>query len=563
MEVAREAGRSHQRWFVYLLAVVPCAAAVLAHGPGLHNRFTNWDDPTYVLANPLTVSPLEHGPAALLTGEGIGYPIPATIVAYWLQRRWFADDSQRFGLDPGGFHLVSLALHALAALLVGAIARRYRAPGIGAAVAAALFAVHPLTVEPVAWVVGQKDVLATVLVLAAVWVRAGPRSTGMRASAITAVLVVLALAAKPSAVAAPALLAVVDLSRGRRLRDGLGLYATTALVAGADVALALAGHDQIAPATRVSGASLAEAAWAVGLHVGHVVWPHPLLPRYFAPAGPALWLGAALGCTVLAAAATALVVACRRRAAAGVLAIGGALFAYLPAAGILPLTRGPADSYTYLPLALAVIGLAPALGWLWQRTAAADRTVVAVIAAGLIGGAGLAARQQTRIWRDSVQLWTSLARVHPNQPRALMRVGDAYLFEGRPDAARRVFAELDRRFPDFAAPWPAYADALVELGRPTEAEAVLAKAARADLTPERLEHYGWVLLGTTGLAPSDGEIARAAVVHLAPLLAARGKRPASLERAAALLDHYGESALAARVRRRLDVLVGDGSARRR
>jgi hypothetical protein len=79
----------------------------------------------------------------------------------------FAGERALFGLEPAGFHAVSVLLHALVAVLAGLLARRAGAGAAAAALAASLFAVHPVVVEPVAWVVGQKDLLAAGLLLGA------------------------------------------------------------------------------------------------------------------------------------------------------------------------------------------------------------------------------------------------------------------------------------------------------------------------------------------------------------------------------------------------------------
>ncbi|MEM9491529.1 MAG: hypothetical protein AAGC55_20460, partial [Myxococcota bacterium] len=200
------------------------ALSALAHVPALAGGFTNWDDPGFLLSNPLTVDPLGGGVLALLRTADQAYAIPVTTLVYAAQRALF-------GLDPAAFHAVSLGLHLLAVALAAILAQRMgrgdddgrRATGwLAAAVAAAVFGVHPLTVEPVAWVVGQKDLLATVLLLAALIIRCGP--PGARASdsagrsAAVLLLISLSLAAKPSAVAAPLLLLAVDAALGRPVR---------------------------------------------------------------------------------------------------------------------------------------------------------------------------------------------------------------------------------------------------------------------------------------------------------------------------------------------------------
>lgn len=134
-------------------ATLPMGAALamtaLVHVAALGNGFTNWDDPGYLLHNRLTVSPLAQGVWGLATTPQLAYPIPVTVLAYAAQRA-------AFGLSPFAFHAVSLVLHLLCVGLAGALARRLGARPWPAAGAVVLFGVHPVVVEPVAWVVGQK-----------------------------------------------------------------------------------------------------------------------------------------------------------------------------------------------------------------------------------------------------------------------------------------------------------------------------------------------------------------------------------------------------------------------
>jgi len=546
----RDAARS--RWAPAIL-LAPCPAALLAHGGGVSNGFINWDDPQYVIGNPLTVDPLAHGIDGLLLSRPINYPVPVTVLGYAAQRAAF-ESTGHYGIDPRGFHAVSIALHALIALLVAWIARRFGAGRLGAAAAAALFAAHPLTVEPVAWVTGQKDLLAALFALSAIAIRAGPRGAERGRSLAVAALAVLALASKPSAVAVPALLVAVDVARGRSLRraGALALYALLAAIAAADIALAIVGHEAggVSPTGRFGLASLADACWTYALQLGHVAWPAELLPRYFAPSGAWYAVEVGLGLLLAALSVAGALYAWRRGAKEVAFALTAALLAYLPTGGILPLPRGPADSYMYLPLALATVALARILSRFFDVTSALERLELWAALALALGIAIVAARGQTTMWRSSTTLWTALADAYPDDPRALMRVGDAYLFERTPSEALLVFEDIAHRYPEFDGALGSHADTLTLLGRPAEAEQLYARAARAHDRREMRESYAFFLITHPSVAPSDNELAHRALVELAPVLAERGKRPRSLRRAATLLDRYGETAPAAAVRAR-------------
>jgi tetratricopeptide (TPR) repeat protein len=535
--------------------------AGLAHATAVGNGFTNWDDPGYLLHNRLTEHPLAEGVGGLLTTRSLAYPIPVTVLAYAGQRA-------AFGLAPQAYHLVSLALHLLCVALVACLAARLgarrpgptgmpadappsgsrRSAGWGAAGAAALFGVHPVLVEPVAWVVGQKDLLAAALVLAALLVRV--RSARAGASGLTLLLAVLAIGAKPSSVAIAAILPALDAALGRRIdRAAIGLYAGCAVMAALSIRVGLVGHGFVGgePPAAFGARSLAEALWAVWLHARHLVWPDPLLARYFPPDGAALVAGAAAGAIAVAALVAAAALSWRRGRREVAFGLAAALLAYLPVSGLVPLSRGAADSYLYLPLALAALAVARGLDRLAARPKARAAAAAVVLLAAALGAASA---RQGAVWRDAIALWQPVARAYPDEPRALMRLADAALWMERPAEALASYDAIRRRFPSFATSLPAHAAALQALGRDAEAEPLLAEAVHLDPGRDSLETYGF-FLASHDVAPSDERAARPALIAAGRLLAERGKRPATVERAARLLRGYGENALAEALDRRL------------
>lgn len=530
--------------------VVPLVAVLLAHCSGLDNGFTNWDDPGYLLLNPQTDDPLIDGAGDLLLTPSIGYPIPVTILTYAAERA-------AFGLEPRGFHATSLALHLIVVLLAIGLARRLGASWIAAIAAGTVFGAHPLVVEPVAWVVGQKDLLSCGLLLAALYVRAGPRGASLRSTLGVLGLVVLSLAAKPNTVAAPLLIVGVDMVRGRslRARGCLALYAATAMLAVVAIAGAMWGHGSLgaSPTQRLGLMSLVHAAWSFALQLIHVVWPDPLTARYFPPGGGALAAQAVAG---VAAAVVLLggayIAFCRdnRPIAFGIV---GALLAYAPASGIIPLSRGAADSYMYLPLAIAVCAAAAALTPVFDDV---RRRPIAIVATLVIAtGLAFVSRAQTRVWHDSESLWTEVAAAYPDDPRAVSRLGDAYLYMGRPGVALPIFERIRADHPDHTNSLISHADTLEVLGRAAEAERLLAEGARRSTDAVFTERYGFFLVGHPDVAPSDDDAARRCLLIVGALLADRGKRPQSVARAAQLLARYGERAMVERLEARLAELA--------
>lgn len=523
--------------------MVPVVAAALAHFAGLASGFTNWDDPSYLIYNPLTEDPLAEGAFGLLATPSLGYPLPVTMIGYWAQR-------QLFGLDPLAFHAVSLVLHIGVAVLVAALARRLGSGDGAAALLASLFAVHPLTVEPVVWVTGQKDLLMTLFLLAALVVRAHRGGERPARAAATAALIALALLSKPSGVCAPVLLFAVDWSLGRSPRAQLPLYAAVVAFAAIVAGLALWGHEsqQIGPSAFFGLESLLEAVWTVKLQVVHVAFPAHLAAKYYPPEGVELAIGVAAGLSLLALWAAGMVHGARRDKrvlVGGLLAVAAA---YAPTSGLLPLSRGPADSYMYLPLALAAAFVAVALA----RTLAARARLT--IAATLIATVALAAwsAHTHRHWRNAITLWKNVAELNPEQPHALMNAASSYLWVKRPEVALELLELVEREHPDYVLAARIHAETLLTLGRAEEAEPRFARAAsKGNL--HQLDRYGY-FLAKHDIEPSRPEIAHTAILIVTPELATRGINPATLRRAAELAESFEERAAATLLRRRLDAI---------
>lgn len=520
-------------WFL-----APVVLAAVAHHSALDSGFTNWDDPVYLLRNPMTEDPFGQGAIALLTTRNLLYPIPVTVLGYAAQRQVFA-------LDPVGYHVVSILLHAGVVALLFGLARRLGASRPSAGIAASLFAVHPLGVEPVAWVTGQKDLWCALFLLAALLVRAGGSGRGRLAAALA--LAALAMLSKPTAVCAPVLLAALDYALRRPLRPQLRVYGALMALAAVVIGLSMWGHESagMGPSSHIGLGSLLRSAWTVKVQLVHVIVPYPLAARYYVPGGAELILGVVAGVAATAA-LVAVLVRCVRRdqrmAAAGILA---ALAAYAPTSGIVPLSRGAADSYMYLPLALAAAFAAMAAG---RLTSLAPRRTIASAAAiaALFCGLSWSAH---RHWRHAPSLWRQVIEVNPGEPHALYRAGNGFLWVKRPDLALAMFERIEAEYPDFVTSRGVHAETLLALGRVVEADRRFAAAAEHGALLA-LDRYGFFLI-KHDVTPADPEAARTAMLMITPLLATRGKRPSSLRRAIERLRATGDHAAAALVERRL------------
>ena len=282
-----------RRWFppkTVLAALGLLALVAAVYWPTLDNGFI-WDDETYLENN-----------VSLRSATGlynIWFKLGAVPQYYPLVHTTFWIENHLWGLDPRGYHVVNLLLHAAAAVLVWRVLRVLELPG--AWLAAAIFAVHPVHVETVAWVTERKNVLSCCLALGSIWSYlqfSPPRPDESRPDArvgtshqwwfysLSLVLYVLALFSKTVACSVPAVLLVVywwkrgrfDWREAARLAPffvvGLALASLTVWMEKVRV-LAVGDEWNFSPADR-----LLIAGRALWFYAGKLVWPWPLIFFY-------------------------------------------------------------------------------------------------------------------------------------------------------------------------------------------------------------------------------------------------------------------------------------------
>jgi tetratricopeptide (TPR) repeat protein len=350
-------------------------------------------------------------------------------------------------MNPIGYHVTSLLLHAANAVLVYLVARRLLARAVAgaggagleaaAALGALLFAVHPLRVESVAWITERRDVLSGFFYLGALLAAlraadplARERGHWRRWYALSLAVFALALLSKSMAVSLPLVLLVLDVyplgrlrwppgAAGRRALLEKAPYLALSLGAGAVALVALAGTGNMSTVARVGWVDrIAISLYSLAFYLWKTALPLGLSPLYELPAhiDPLAWPFVLSGAAV--AALTALAVAGRRRWPA----LGAAWAAYvailLPVAGAVQ--NGyqiAADRYTYLPsIAWAVLAAGVALAGGRRRAAAgpwARPALVAVPAVAIALLAGLT-WAQCRVWRSTEALWAHALAIAPS-----------------------------------------------------------------------------------------------------------------------------------------------------
>lgn len=419
----------------------PCAIlialVVITFWPAFGAEFVAWDDDKNFLANP-------HYRG--LSFEHLSWMFTTFHMGPYQPLAWLTlgVDHALYGMEPGGYHVTNVAWHALAVVLFYFLAKALfesarprwgeRAHILCGFVAAALFGVHPLRVESVAWVTERRDVVsgAFFVATALAWVihaRSTERRGRMYALAIA--LFALALLSKASAVTLPIALLLLDVwplgrwtrERRRMLLDKLPLVALAIVFA----IVAIAGQRSTGTALRALedhglGRRIAQSAYAAWFHASRTIWPADLSPIYDMPSP----FVASEARFVLAIAFVVLVSVilwlARRRVPVATTAWFAFLVLLAPVSGLV--STGPqlvADRYSYLacmPFALAAaggFGLA-ALTPKWH-VLAMSLALVAIVALTAC------ARRQTTYWHDSTSLWERAYAVDPHSAVACDHLG--------------------------------------------------------------------------------------------------------------------------------------------
>src|SRR5579862_215614 len=449
---------------VFAICVYLAGLVWIVFGQTLGFQFINFDDNSYVYENPEVSKGLSlHGIARAFTHPDLYLWTPLTTVSHML-------DCQLFGLSPAGHHLTNVLLQTAAAILLFLALRRMTGALWRSAFVAAVFAIHPLRAESVAWVAERKDVLSGVFFMAALWAYAVyARSPSPGRYAAVTLFFVLGLLAKPMLVTFPCLLLLLDYwpLRRRAILEKLPLFALSAAACCATFFFAsVPGRTpKLFPLPLRAGNAAVSAVW----YLGRTFYPVHLALFYpFPPGGQPLWKVTA---AVLLLAVISLGVFVLRKGRPYLFA---GWFWYLgmlaPVAGVIQMGReSHADRYTYLPQ----IGVSILFTWLAAELLPRGRGFLSVLA--LIALAACA-RKQTAWWADSQTVWRHAISVTPNNALAYGNVGSDYYKKGALEEAILYFQEAAAIQPLDAEFQSNLAAAYLQAGRVDEAIAENRKA---------------------------------------------------------------------------------------
>lgn len=439
-----------------------------------------WDDDVYVTQNQLLSAP-----------DGlrrIWFSLDSPSQYFPLVYTTFRLEYALWGLNPAGYHWVNILLHAANALLVWRLLLALRVPG--AWLAAALFALHPVHVESVAWITERKNVLMGLFFLLSLlaWVRfvEGDAKRRGKFYALALLFYALALFSKTTACTLPAALLLILWLKKIPITWGRVRQVVPFVVLGIVMGLVTIWWERHHQGTQgeLFAIGLPErflvASRALWFYLGKLLWPVDLAfsyPRWTISIADPLdyvWL--------LAAAALAALIYCARRRLGRGPEVALVYFAATlsPMLGFIMLYTFRysfvADHYQYMasigPLALAAAGLTMAGKFLGRQRVVLEPALWAALLAGL----GFLTWQQCKIYRDSDTLWQATIVTNPESWMAYNNIAISLLQKGKTDEAIAHYNKALELDPNYGEGHYNLANALLRVGRTDEAVAHYEKA---------------------------------------------------------------------------------------
>lgn len=401
-------------WIAAAIAVLTVAVYAQVHG---FPFITNYDDSLYVTDNPHVTSGLNLANVAwAFTHPCAGNWHPLTMLTHMTDVSWF-------GVTPGPPHVVNLLLHVLDALLLLLVLYAATRRVWESAFVAALFALHPLHVESVAWIAERKDVLSTLFWMLTLWGYVRYARSGRRADYLLALgAFALGLMSKPMLVTLPAVLVLLDVWPLKRIAGADGKPAARGRLTWSEslvekwpfAALAAVSIVLTLWAQKQSGATLGTVILPLGTRLANAVVAYvryvaklfvPTRLAFLYPYATHLPAAQVAGAALLLVALTVAAVAARR--AAPYVTIGWLWFVgtLVPVIGIVQAgSQSMADRYTYVPHIGLYIALAWGAGALASRFRV-PRAALATAAALALAGCAVLTFRQAGYWSSAERLF--------------------------------------------------------------------------------------------------------------------------------------------------------------
>ena len=494
---------NNRTWLLAAALIALTALTLAAYWRLPKCEFVNYDDEVYITDNQRI--------SAGLTADNIRWAFTTVDAANWHPLTWlsYLVDAQAGGIDAGRFHLTNLLLHLASTLLLFLLLRRMLKSPWRSALVAALFAVHPLHVESVAWVAERKDVLSGLFWLLTMWAYVKyAEKPGPRTYLPVVLLFVLGLMSKPMLVTLPIVLLLLDywpLGRfraevesqkskverreskvaqrstpvtrnpepGTIPRLGLGKLvwekAPLFLLSAASCIITFYAQDKggaVNPFSRYPmGMRIENALCSYVTYLWKMVVPAKLAVFYPHPGHPPIWQTA--GCTAILALMTALVLRASKKHPYLLFGWLWYVITLIPVIGIVQVGwQAMADRYAYIPL----IGIFITIAWAIPEPRRRGMTVaMSAVLCAVVATMAVITSIQTRYWQDGYSLFTRAIDVTEDNYLAYNNLGNIYKDEGDIDTAADYYRQALSAYPDYALGHLNLCSVLTRQGRIPEA----------------------------------------------------------------------------------------------
>jgi len=508
-------------------AILLAVLSLLAYWGLWNNEFITFDDALYITNNPHVLSGL--------TSESVAWAFSSTTTTYWHPLTWLSHmlDVESFGGTPPGTHMVSMAIHALNAILLHLLLAKATGRPWPALFAALLFALHPINVDSVAWAAERKNVLSSLFFLLTLIAYLEYVQLRSRTRYVLAVsFMVMGLMCKPSVVVAPCVMLLLDwwpLNRFRPSGDITTLKRfhwrkawllaaeklpfvipalVVALLVTSTVPTFHSSTMEVAPLLRLENAIVGYARY-----LGLFLWPTDLSILYPFPMSIPWWQPVAAGALGL----VLTLLAVRLRHACPAILVGWLWFAgtLAPVSGILRIGLWPAiaDRFAYLPFMGLYLAVAWG-GWTLIRHRAALQPLAAAMAVCWLAVLLVLTNTHVKNYKDTVTVFSHAVesgfpsatgytnmglalmdrqqyhkaidafqralKINPDMPQPLSNLGVAEARLGNFEAAERFYMETLARHPRQHKTLNNLALLRIRQGRREEARELLEKALEAE-----------------------------------------------------------------------------------
>lgn len=480
------------------LILVALTVAVYARTLG-HDFQMSWDDNWYIVYNESIQGFSWQNLVTIFSSIYQANYAPLQMLSYML-------DYSLWGLNPGAFALTNFVFHALNGVLLYRLLSSLHGERLLALVASALFLVHPLQVESVAWISCRKNVLSLFFLLLA-WeayrrYRAAEPGRGGMAYLASLAAFVLSLMAKSTTLVLPVILMLYDVcyptGEGRlRLRDKVP-YAVAALVF-ALLSMHVQTHDfQGGIREPYHGGSPLATVYTMlpvfCLYLWRLVWPAGLSaiynpPIHTTPDGVVIAAGLLLAAVVWGG---FRLFRTDRRLGFWFLFFWIGL---LPFAQIVPILWLITDRYVNVSIIGPCVLAGAGAVYLRNRLGAGSRRILYGVLVLWVGALAVASFQRVGVWRNSLTLWSDAVAREPDTPRVWEHYAEALRSFGQIDASRRAYERILLSQPDNTGMLAGLGDLYTEIGELDKGQALLNRllAIRPDYV------VGWASLGTNYL----------------------------------------------------------------